>query len=115
MTGRRPGFYWRATWKVVSPLLLLTIFVAYVALLASSPPGYKAWNPQYVSPLSGGTAQGPRTQPDTAPQCPPHSEDSHSGHRCPRVSPRTMRPLKMVQGSSLQNATPQVPGLPPGA
>ncbi|XP_060985352.1 inactive sodium-dependent neutral amino acid transporter B(0)AT3 isoform X3 [Dama dama] len=47
MTGRRPGFYWRATWKVVSPLLLLTIFVAYVALLASSPPGYKAWNPQY--------------------------------------------------------------------
>nr|XP_020747339.1 sodium-dependent neutral amino acid transporter B(0)AT3 [Odocoileus virginianus texanus] len=47
MTGRRPGFYWRVTWKVVSPLLLLTIFVAYVALLASSLPGYKAWNPQY--------------------------------------------------------------------
>ncbi|XP_017921226.1 PREDICTED: sodium-dependent neutral amino acid transporter B(0)AT3 isoform X2 [Capra hircus] len=47
MTGRRPGFYWRATWKVVSPLLLLTIFVAYIALLASSPPHYKAWNPRY--------------------------------------------------------------------
>ncbi|XP_027376192.1 inactive sodium-dependent neutral amino acid transporter B(0)AT3 isoform X2 [Bos indicus x Bos taurus] len=47
MTGRRPGFYWRATWKVVSPLLLLTIFLAYVALLASSPPHYKAWNPRY--------------------------------------------------------------------
>ncbi|KAI4574332.1 hypothetical protein MJG53_012508 [Ovis ammon polii x Ovis aries] len=47
MTGRRPGFYWRATWKVVSPLLLLTIFVAYTALLASSPPRYKAWNPRY--------------------------------------------------------------------
>ncbi|XP_069411863.1 inactive sodium-dependent neutral amino acid transporter B(0)AT3 isoform X2 [Ovis canadensis] len=47
MTGRRPGFYWRATWKVVSPLLLLTIFVAYTALLASSPPHYKAWNPRY--------------------------------------------------------------------
>ncbi|KAJ8791134.1 hypothetical protein J1605_020804 [Eschrichtius robustus] len=37
MTGRRPGLYWQVTWKVVRPLLLLTIFVAYVALLASSP------------------------------------------------------------------------------
>nr|XP_015107084.1 inactive sodium-dependent neutral amino acid transporter B(0)AT3 isoform X2 [Vicugna pacos] len=47
MTGRRPGLYWQVTWKVVSPLLLLTIFVAYISLLASTPPSYKAWNPQY--------------------------------------------------------------------
>ncbi|XP_058420384.1 inactive sodium-dependent neutral amino acid transporter B(0)AT3 [Diceros bicornis minor] len=47
MTGRRPGLYWRVTWKVVSPLLLLTIFVAYIALLARTPPSYRAWNPQY--------------------------------------------------------------------
>uniref|UniRef100_A0A8C6E6I4 Solute carrier family 6 member 18 n=1 Tax=Moschus moschiferus TaxID=68415 RepID=A0A8C6E6I4_MOSMO len=71
MTGRRPGFYWRATWKVVSPMLMLAIFVAYVALLASSPPLYKAWNPRYVSPLGGGAAHRPRTQPDAPPQCPP--------------------------------------------
>lgn len=67
MTGRRPGFYWRATWKVVSPLLLLTIFVAYIALLASSPPHYKAWNPRYVSPLGRGMTLEPKTQPDPPP------------------------------------------------
>lgn len=71
MTGRRPGFYWRATWKVVSPLLLLTIFLAYVALLASSPPHYKAWNPRYVSPLGRGMTPGPKTQPHSPPRCPP--------------------------------------------
>uniref|UniRef100_A0A4X1THB2 Transporter n=1 Tax=Sus scrofa TaxID=9823 RepID=A0A4X1THB2_PIG len=47
MTGRRPGLYWQVTWKVVSPLLLLTILVAYLALLASRPPSYRAWNPQH--------------------------------------------------------------------
>ncbi|KAK2507303.1 hypothetical protein MC885_005946 [Smutsia gigantea] len=48
MTGRRPGLYWRVTWKAVSPLLLLTILVACVVLLAWTPPSYKAWNPQYA-------------------------------------------------------------------
>ena len=48
MTGRRPGLYWQVTWKVVSPLLLLTILVAFLALLASRPPSYRAWNPQHV-------------------------------------------------------------------
>uniref|UniRef100_A0A8D1QUX3 Transporter n=1 Tax=Sus scrofa TaxID=9823 RepID=A0A8D1QUX3_PIG len=47
MTGRRPGLYWQVTWKVVSPLLLLTILVAYLALLASRPSSYRAWNPQH--------------------------------------------------------------------
>uniref|UniRef100_A0A671DPV0 Solute carrier family 6 member 18 n=1 Tax=Rhinolophus ferrumequinum TaxID=59479 RepID=A0A671DPV0_RHIFE len=47
MTGRRPGLYWRVTWKVISPLLLLTIFVAYFALLTQTPLSYRAWNPQY--------------------------------------------------------------------
>uniref|UniRef100_A0A8C7CE26 Transporter n=1 Tax=Neovison vison TaxID=452646 RepID=A0A8C7CE26_NEOVI len=48
MTGRRPGLYWRVTWKVVSPLLLLTIFVAYIAVLAWTPLSYRAWDPQYA-------------------------------------------------------------------
>ncbi|VFV41085.1 sodium-dependent neutral amino acid [Lynx pardinus] len=48
MTGRRPGLYWQVTWKVVSPLLLLTIFVAYVVTLARTPLSYKAWDTQYV-------------------------------------------------------------------
>uniref|UniRef100_A0A8C0LF64 Transporter n=1 Tax=Canis lupus dingo TaxID=286419 RepID=A0A8C0LF64_CANLU len=47
MTGRRPSLYWRVTWKVVSPLLLLTIFVAYIAVLVWTPLSYRAWNTQY--------------------------------------------------------------------
>ncbi|CAK6444230.1 unnamed protein product [Pipistrellus nathusii] len=47
MTGRRPGFYWRVTWKVISPLLLLTFFVAYIVFLVWTTLSYKAWNPQY--------------------------------------------------------------------
>ncbi|XP_043457634.1 inactive sodium-dependent neutral amino acid transporter B(0)AT3 isoform X2 [Prionailurus bengalensis] len=51
MTGRRPGLYWQVTWKVVSPLLLLTIFVAYVVTLAWTPLSYKAWDTQYIHTL----------------------------------------------------------------
>ncbi|XP_029324345.1 inactive sodium-dependent neutral amino acid transporter B(0)AT3 isoform X2 [Mus caroli] len=47
MTGRRPGLYWRVTWRVVSPMLLFGIFLSYVVLLIQTPPSYKAWNPQY--------------------------------------------------------------------
>ncbi|XP_004380364.1 inactive sodium-dependent neutral amino acid transporter B(0)AT3 [Trichechus manatus latirostris] len=47
MTGRRPSLYWQVTWKLVSPLLLLSIFVAYIILLAQKSPSYRAWNPLY--------------------------------------------------------------------
>ncbi|XP_045704123.1 inactive sodium-dependent neutral amino acid transporter B(0)AT3 isoform X2 [Phyllostomus hastatus] len=47
MTGRRPGFYWRATWKVVSPLLLLTILTAYMVVMVRTTMSYRAWDPQY--------------------------------------------------------------------
>ncbi|XP_048193288.1 sodium-dependent neutral amino acid transporter B(0)AT3-like [Perognathus longimembris pacificus] len=47
MTGRRPNLYWRVTWRVVSPVLLLGIFLSCVILLAQRPPSYKAWNPHY--------------------------------------------------------------------
>ncbi|ELK08171.1 Sodium-dependent neutral amino acid transporter B(0)AT3 [Pteropus alecto] len=47
MTGRRPGLYWRVTWKVISPLMLLTVLVVYIALLVRAPPSYRTWDPQY--------------------------------------------------------------------
>uniref|UniRef100_H0VH68 Transporter n=1 Tax=Cavia porcellus TaxID=10141 RepID=H0VH68_CAVPO len=50
MTGRRPSLYWRVSWRVVSPLLLLGILLSYIVLLALKSPSYKAWNPQYVGP-----------------------------------------------------------------
>ncbi|XP_003462143.1 inactive sodium-dependent neutral amino acid transporter B(0)AT3 isoform X1 [Cavia porcellus] len=48
MTGRRPSLYWRVSWRVVSPLLLLGILLSYIVLLALKSPSYKAWNPQYA-------------------------------------------------------------------
>ncbi|XP_058148631.1 inactive sodium-dependent neutral amino acid transporter B(0)AT3 [Dasypus novemcinctus] len=48
MTGRRPSLYWQGTWRVASPLLLLTIFVAYIGMLAWKAPSYRAWDPQYA-------------------------------------------------------------------
>ncbi|XP_074055668.1 inactive sodium-dependent neutral amino acid transporter B(0)AT3 isoform X2 [Macrotis lagotis] len=47
MTGRRPNLYWQVTWKIISPLLLLVIFVAYIILMTQKQPTYGSWNPQY--------------------------------------------------------------------
>uniref|UniRef100_A0AAY5EKM3 Transporter n=1 Tax=Electrophorus electricus TaxID=8005 RepID=A0AAY5EKM3_ELEEL len=49
MTGHRPNLYWQATWRVISPLMLLVVFLAYVVVQAQDKPTYEAWNPQYVN------------------------------------------------------------------
>lgn len=48
MTGRNPNLYWQITWRFISPLLLLIVFVAFVTLQIQKPPSYAAWNPKYV-------------------------------------------------------------------
>uniref|UniRef100_G3NXN6 Transporter n=1 Tax=Gasterosteus aculeatus aculeatus TaxID=481459 RepID=G3NXN6_GASAC len=45
MTGKRPNLYWKACWMVISPLMLLVVLVAYVAIQAQTRPSYSAWNP----------------------------------------------------------------------
>lgn len=87
MTGRRPGLYWRVTWKFISPLLLLTIFVAYIIFLVWTTLSYKAWNPQYVGPLYGdpGTQAPwdlPRAWPGPALML-PGPDDIHGGQVYP--------------------------------
>ncbi|NXV78578.1 S6A18 protein, partial [Atlantisia rogersi] len=47
MTGRKPNLYWQITWRFISPLLLLIVFVAFVILQIQKPPSYAAWNPEY--------------------------------------------------------------------
>ncbi|XP_064362813.1 sodium-dependent neutral amino acid transporter B(0)AT3-like isoform X2 [Dromaius novaehollandiae] len=47
MTGRQPNLYWQITWRFISPLLLLIVFVAFVAIQIQKPPSYAAWNPKY--------------------------------------------------------------------
>ena len=48
MSGHRPNMYWQATWRVISPLMLLLVFLAYVVIQAGAQPTYAAWNPDYV-------------------------------------------------------------------
>ncbi|XP_056154076.1 sodium-dependent neutral amino acid transporter B(0)AT3-like [Lampris incognitus] len=47
MTGRRPNFYWKACWMVVSPLMLAAVLLAYVVIQAQTRPSYPAWDPSY--------------------------------------------------------------------
>ncbi|NXP73610.1 S6A18 protein, partial [Ramphastos sulfuratus] len=47
MTGRKPNLYWQITWRFISPLLLLIVFVAFVTLQIQKSPTYAAWNPKY--------------------------------------------------------------------
>uniref|UniRef100_A0A8C0GSG1 Transporter n=1 Tax=Chelonoidis abingdonii TaxID=106734 RepID=A0A8C0GSG1_CHEAB len=48
MTGRQPNFYWQVSWRIISPLLMLTVFIAFVTLQTQKQPSYAAWNPKYV-------------------------------------------------------------------
>ncbi|XP_071451814.1 sodium-dependent neutral amino acid transporter B(0)AT3, partial [Hetaerina americana] len=43
MTGRRPGLYWQACWKYLSPLAMISILVASFAEIATEGSGYPAW------------------------------------------------------------------------
>lgn len=54
MTGHRPNLYWQATWRVISPLMLLVVFLAYVVDQAQHKPTYEAWNPDYVRTTNTG-------------------------------------------------------------
>ncbi|XP_071592969.1 sodium-dependent neutral amino acid transporter B(0)AT3-like isoform X1 [Heliangelus exortis] len=47
MTGRKLNLYWQITWRFVSPLLLLVVFIAFVALQIQKPTTYAAWDPKY--------------------------------------------------------------------
>ncbi|XP_063781258.1 sodium-dependent neutral amino acid transporter B(0)AT3-like [Pseudophryne corroboree] len=47
MTGRRPNIYWQATWRFLSPLLMVAVFFSYVVVQFSTPLTYETWNPNY--------------------------------------------------------------------
>ncbi|XP_077404815.1 sodium-dependent neutral amino acid transporter B(0)AT3-like [Vanacampus margaritifer] len=47
MTGKTPNLYWKICWTVVSPLMLLAVLIAFVALEAKNPPQFGTWNPDY--------------------------------------------------------------------
>ncbi|XP_053182513.1 sodium- and chloride-dependent transporter XTRP3-like [Scomber japonicus] len=45
MLGHRPNWYWKIMWAGVSPLLLITLFIFYIAkYIQGGTPTYYAWN-----------------------------------------------------------------------
>lgn len=49
MIGERPGIYWQAMWRFISPLTIFSIVVASVYYRVTHPPDYPAWKAEMVS------------------------------------------------------------------
>ncbi|XP_057684226.1 sodium-dependent neutral amino acid transporter B(0)AT3-like [Corythoichthys intestinalis] len=47
MIGKKPNWYWKMCWVVISPLMLLVIMVQYVVIEAGETPTFHTWNPDY--------------------------------------------------------------------
>ncbi|XP_073533027.1 inactive sodium-dependent neutral amino acid transporter B(0)AT3 [Phyllobates terribilis] len=47
MTGRRPNIYWQATWRYISPLLMVAVFSSYIVIQFLTPLTYETWDPDY--------------------------------------------------------------------
>uniref|UniRef100_A0A672LUT5 Sodium-dependent neutral amino acid transporter B(0)AT1-like n=1 Tax=Sinocyclocheilus grahami TaxID=75366 RepID=A0A672LUT5_SINGR len=45
MIGHKPNFFWQATWRLVSPLIVLLIFLFYFVTTISKELTYIAWDP----------------------------------------------------------------------
>lgn len=49
MLGHRPNWYWKIMWAVVSPVLLISLFIFYIVdYIRGGTPTYQAWNPDLV-------------------------------------------------------------------
>lgn len=49
MIGHKPNFFWQATWRVISPLIMLVILIFYFVTKVSEKIFYKAWDPESVN------------------------------------------------------------------
>uniref|UniRef100_A0A8B9JAB9 Transporter n=1 Tax=Astyanax mexicanus TaxID=7994 RepID=A0A8B9JAB9_ASTMX len=48
MVGHKPNIFWQATWRVLSPLILLVILVFYFVVTVSKKLTYIVWDPESV-------------------------------------------------------------------
>lgn len=48
MIGHKPNIFWQATWRVISPLIMLVIFLFYFATTISKKLFYLTWDPESV-------------------------------------------------------------------
>lgn len=49
MIGHKPNIFWQITWRVVSPLLMLVIFLFFFVINVNKELIYSVWDPAYVS------------------------------------------------------------------
>ncbi|XP_003340647.1 sodium-dependent neutral amino acid transporter B(0)AT1 [Monodelphis domestica] len=47
MIGHKPNIFWQITWRVVSPLIMLVIFLFYFVIKVNEELTYSVWNPEY--------------------------------------------------------------------
>ncbi|KAK2117482.1 hypothetical protein P7K49_004368 [Saguinus oedipus] len=48
MIGHKPNIFWQVTWRVVSPLLMLVIFLFFFVVKVKEELTYSIWDPGYV-------------------------------------------------------------------
>ena len=48
MIGERPGLFWQATWRFITPVTIFGIIVSSVIYRIINPPTYPAWNKDKV-------------------------------------------------------------------
>jgi solute carrier family 6 (neurotransmitter transporter) protein 19 len=49
MIGHKPNIFWQVTWRVVSPLIMLVIFLFFFVIEVNKTLMYSIWDPNYVS------------------------------------------------------------------
>lgn len=49
MIGHKPNIFWQATWRVISPLIMLFILIFYLVTEVSEKLLYKVWDPESVN------------------------------------------------------------------
>ncbi|XP_035285424.1 sodium-dependent neutral amino acid transporter B(0)AT1-like [Anguilla anguilla] len=47
MIGHKPNIFWQATWRVISPLIMLVIFLFYFVTKVSAELTYNVWDPNF--------------------------------------------------------------------
>ncbi|XP_077347947.1 sodium-dependent neutral amino acid transporter B(0)AT1 [Lithobates pipiens] len=47
MIGHKPNIFWQITWRVISPLIMLAIFIFYFVIKVSEKLAYIVWDPDY--------------------------------------------------------------------
>uniref|UniRef100_A0A672KN05 Transporter n=1 Tax=Sinocyclocheilus grahami TaxID=75366 RepID=A0A672KN05_SINGR len=46
MIGHKPNIFWQATWRVISPIIMLAIFIFYFSTIVTKEIFYIAWDPE---------------------------------------------------------------------